>query len=250
MICLSAFLILVGTAMASFVLGTNGMPRLDARLSLSVQFVLLGLSFDALRQFYLRVLRLLDPQTAVALVVRDCNRQLGKVRHYVERLINIYSLAGGTSEAGPASRALLFTASRVPMHLRGWIVQLDEFALKLLAHRDTNAATEVITAMAAIGQQYAETRRSSLILTVDGDNFLIGGTSDVENVLNPIYESIRVITEDATKSSNEIVVRHCLKTLGALTTHLMTLVHSRPPGWQTAPLRKSITMMSKHTCSG
>jgi hypothetical protein len=60
--------------------------------------------------------------------------------------------------------------------------------------------------------------------------------SDINNeVLNPIYESTRVICEDAAKSSNELVVRHCMQIMAGMTTHAMTMVHLSH-GLKKAPL--------------
>jgi hypothetical protein len=59
--------------------------------------------------------------------------------------------------------------------------------------------------------------------------------SDISEVLNPIYESIRVICEDAAKAPNELVVRQGIRTLAEMTTHAMTMVHSAN-GWKRAPL--------------
>jgi hypothetical protein len=48
------------------------------------------------------------------------------------------------------------------------------------------------------------------------------GVSDIGNVLNPIYESIKRICESAGKQSNEALVQGCLATLGHMAAHAMT----------------------------
>ncbi len=90
--------------------------------------------------------------------------------------------------------------------------------------------------MEIIGRHYSEARRDSLILLPDFSNLLAGGVSDVSEVLDPIYEYIRLISEDAGKSSNEAVVKHCIQMLAGMTTHAMTMVHSSELAQQTAPL--------------
>ena len=202
-----AFMILAVTTTLSVLLGTNFLPRLDARISLTFQFVLLGISFDALRLFYRRALDLLIPQTATQLVIRECMRPLTKVSRVVEKLARLHALA--TSESAPtdASRAIYFSASQISGSLRFWIAQLDEIAHRLIASRETSAANDIVAAMGKIGMQYSEARRNSLILLPDFDNLFAGGVSDISHVLNPIYESIRVICEDAAKASNELVVK-------------------------------------------
>jgi hypothetical protein len=231
----AAFMILAGTTTLSVLLGTNFLPQMDARLSIGIQFVLLGFSFDALRLFYKRTLELLIPQTAVQLVIRECTKQLTRVSRIVERLVRLQALADRSNAPTDSTRAIYFSASQVSGSLRFWIAQLDEIAHKLIASRDTSATNEIVTAMGRIGTQYSETRRNSLILLPDFDNLFAGGVSDINDVLSPIYDSIRVICEDAAKAPNELVVRQCIRTLTAMTTHAMTMIHSSN-GWNKAPL--------------
>jgi hypothetical protein len=232
---LAALLILALATAGSVLLGTNFLPRIDPRISIGVQFLLLGGSFDALRMFYRRTLDLLIPQTAIQLVIRECTKLLNRVSRFVEKLAGLQALATGQSAPTDASRAVYFSASQVSGSLRFWIAQLAEIAHKLIARRDTSAANDIVTAMGRIGTQYSEARRNSLILLPDFDNIFAGGVSDINEVLNPIYESIRVICEDAAKSSNELVARHCIKTKAGMTTHAMTMIHLSH-GLKKAPL--------------
>jgi hypothetical protein len=87
----SAFLILALTTSGSVLLGTNFLPGVDPRISLGIQFLLLGVSLDALRLFYGRALDLLIPQTAIQLVIRECTKLLNRVTGVVERLTRLYS---------------------------------------------------------------------------------------------------------------------------------------------------------------
>jgi hypothetical protein len=233
---LVVFLTLVVTTTGSVLLGTNFIPRLNPRISIGVQFLFLGVSFDALRRFYRRTLDLLVPQTAIQLVIRECTKLLSRVSGVVEKLARFQALAAGKSAPTDASRAVYFAASQVSGSLRFWIAQLDEIAHKLIARRDTSATNDIVTAMSRIGTQYSEARRNSLILLPDFDNIFAGGVSDINEVLNPIYDSTRVICEDAAKSSNELVVGHSIKTMAGMTTHAMTMIHLSHGGWKKAPL--------------
>jgi hypothetical protein len=186
--------------------------------------------------FYRRTLNLLIPQTAIQLVIRECTKLLNRVSRFVEKLAGLQALATGQSAPTDASRAVYFSASQVSGSLRFWIAQLAEIAHKLIARRDTSSAKDIVTAMGRIGTQYSEARRNSLILLPDFDNIFAGGVSDInEEVLNPIYEFTRVICEDAAKSSNELVARHCIQTMAGMTTHAMTMIHLSH-GLKKAPL--------------
>jgi hypothetical protein len=231
----SAFLMLAFATMGSVFLGTNLFPRMDPRISIGIQFLLLGVSLDALRLFHGRTLDLLIPQTAIQLVIRECTKLLDRVSRRIEKLIRLEASAIGES-ATVGARAIYFSVSPVSGSLRFWIGQFDEIAHKLIARRDTSAANDIVTAMGKIGRQYSEARRNSLILLPDFDNIFAGGVSDINDVLNPIYESARVICEDAAKSSNELVVTHCIQTIAGMTTHAMTMIHSTDGRWKRAPL--------------
>jgi hypothetical protein len=231
----SAFLILAFATMGSMFLGTNLFPQMDPRISIGIQFLLLGISFDALRMFYRRTLDLLIPLTAIQLVIRECTELLNRVSRFVEKIARLEALATGKSAPTDTLRAVYFSASQVSGSLRFWIAQLGEIAHKLIARRDTSATNDIVTAMGRIGTQYSEARRNSLILLPDFDNIFAGGVSDINEVLNPIYESTRVICEDAAKSSNELVVGHCMEVMAGMTTHAMTMIHLSH-GWKKAPL--------------
>ena len=221
---IGAFLILALTTAGSVLLGANFLPGMG-RISIGIQFLLLGVSFDALRVFHGRTLDLLNPQTAIDLIVRECTKLLNRVTRAVDKLTRLQALASGSTPTD-ASRAVYFSASQVSGALRVWIAQLEEIAHKLIARRDTSGANAIVLAVSRIGIQYSETRRSSLILLPNWSNFFAGGVSDISDVLNPIYESIRVICDDAAKASNELVVRQGIQALAAMTTHAMTMVHS------------------------
>ncbi len=188
--------------MFSIILGA-GWISLDARYSISIEFILLGISFDALRLFYVRTLSLLAPQTAVGwLYANAAAMRIGA------GCSNVSFTCLSSLEAQPTMRP-----SRAPSFLQNPIShgpcgagsqELDEFAHKAIA-RDTHGANEIIGAMAIIGQQYTDSRRSSLILTPDWDHLFAGGVSDISEVLNPILESIRAVCQDASTAPNETV---------------------------------------------
>lgn len=236
---LFVFLILTFSAMISILLGTTWDTDLDANYSVATQFVLLGVSFDALRFFYVRTLNLLVPQTALALVLRECRHHIKLVSRVTERMLAIYQVAGSPSGDQTQIRAVLFAASQITPGLSAWIAQLDEFAHKAIARRDTLAVNDIISAMQTIGIEYADARRTSIVLMPDWDNLFSAGTTDISRVLEAVHEAIRVVCQDAATHENELVVRHCIRTLGLMTTHAMTLVYAPKGAGRTTPLAYS-----------
>jgi hypothetical protein len=177
------FVLLTASCMISIFFGTGWALGLSPLQSLAAQFVLLGISLDGLRLFYTRTLDLLNPGTAVALVLKQCDRGIVKVRRTVDRITRILQTRHGPPETQAASRALLFAGSQIAASLRGWIAQLDEFAHKAVARGDSEAVNTILTAMKTIGARYTDARRTSVVLVPDWNNLFAGGTSDIGQVL-------------------------------------------------------------------
>jgi len=226
------FALLSFSALISLLFGTGWTFSISPRYSLAAQFVFLGVSLDALRVFYNRALNLLNPSTALRLVSSECERHIKRTSDDVERLVQIYRRAvGGESIA----RYVLHTRTNLSAALNEWTTQLEEFAHKGMARRDTQAVSAIVRTMAYIGEKYCDVRRNSIFLLPDFSGGMPVGISDIGTVLNPIYESIKRICEDAVKQSNEAIVQGCLQTLGNMTSHAMTMVHTSD-SYHTAPL--------------
>jgi hypothetical protein len=236
---LLVFLLLSGASLLSVLFGTGWTLGWSTGQTLFIQFLVLGLSVDALRAFYLRTLALLNPQTAVTLVLNECDLTIAGVRRTVERLARILRTESNPPEMQPVVRAQLFAASQIVSSLRGWIGQLDEFAHKALARKDTDAVNTIMTAMRTISFRYVEARRTSLVLVPDFDNLILGGQSDLSNVLDPIHENLLAMCKQAAKGDNELVVRHCIQTLGAMTEYALTVIHNHNGLYRSAPLAYS-----------
>ena len=235
---LIAFATLSFLALISLLFGTGWNFNISARYTLAAQFVALGLALDAVRGFYTRTLYLLEPTTALTFVFRKCSRQIERAKREAEKLARIYSLSGGepADDDGTAARWLYYTQSDVSRHLAGWMRQLEEFAHKAVARRDIQATNSITRTMASIGIEYSESRRDSLILVPDFSSPLPTAVSDIRNVLSPIYESIRNICDDAVKHSSEAIVIGCLRALGEMAVHAVTMIDSQNEYWQAAPL--------------
>ncbi|UFW90468.1 hypothetical protein BjapCC829_18800 [Bradyrhizobium barranii] len=234
---LAAFVILVGTTMISLLLGSNWLAFDSyARVSVAIQFLLIGISFDALRWFYTRTLDLLIPQSAIELVVRECNAQISQANDNADRLIRLDDAAGASLQSRSWIRATIITRSGVPRSLKYWTSQLEEFAHRFVARKDTSAVDGIVAALADIGGRYVEGRRDSVILHLDADNLFAGRLSDIEEVLNPIYESIQLIIIDAIGSANERIVRNAIVQQGTLARLAVSVTSKDGSGLQSAPL--------------
>lgn len=231
---IGAFLVLVASTAASVFLGSLAV-EVPFRWAMAVQFLLLGASFDALRRFYSRVLDLLIPSTAIELVVSVCDKLIVQASNAVERLLEIQTASGMDDKSRPVTGAILFANSHVPRTLNFWTAQLEEFARRFVARKDTSATNDTVKALERIGIQYLEARKGSVLLRIDPNFPMSGYLSEISDVLNPIYESVLLIARDAMDAKNERIVTQCIQTFssmaGAATTVTAT-VHGR----LTAPL--------------
>jgi hypothetical protein len=97
---ITVFLVLVAATMLSLLLGTGWLKGLDAKLSLSVQFILLGISFDALRHFYVSTLDLLAPESAIKRIVAESKQRSRLVGRIADKLVAMQVAAVGQPSAG------------------------------------------------------------------------------------------------------------------------------------------------------
>jgi hypothetical protein len=225
-------------ALISVLFGTNWTFQVSPRYTLAVQFVALGAALDALRGFYTRTLALLVPANALQLVSRVCDHYIEGMRREIERLVRIHRLSRGKLAVQDESipRWMFYTHSQISHLLSAWTDQLEEFAHKALSRRDTQAANDVVKTMVSIGIKYADSRRDSLVVLPDFSGPIPSPVSDVGNVLNPMYESLKDICEDAVRQTSEAVAIGCLEAFGDRAVHALTMLHTQDQRRKTAPL--------------
>ncbi len=223
---LAVFALLSCAALVSLLFGTGWTFSATARYTLAAQFVLLGGSLDALHAFYSRALSLLDPATALSLVRNECDHYVLQTRSGIGRLVHIHLLSAGEDNGVEAFRYECYGRSGLSNALNGWTTQLQEFARKAIARRDTQAVNAIVRTMAEIGKTYSEARRDSMLLLPDFTGGMPMAVSDISQVLDPIYSNFKAICDDAAKQANEAVVQGCFATLGDMAAHAMTMVHT------------------------
>jgi hypothetical protein len=169
--------------------------------------------------------------------LKECDKQLRVVGRTAEKLVAIQGAAAGqTSNGDRLLHASVITGSHLPKTLQYWSSQLEEFAHRFIARRDSNATIEVLDALEAIASRYAELRKKSVMLYIEPEFPFAGALTDVSDVLNPIYESVLHIIDDAVAGKNERVVQSSISAMGRMTSHSMSVVAMGMAGQKTAPL--------------
>lgn len=237
---IGVFLVLVATTLFSLLLGTRWFVWLDAKTSLAVQFLLLGISFDALRRFYVSTLDLLAPESAIRRIVQDSREQIRRIAKVADKVVAIQvANNGGASGADQILHAQAIVSTRLPHGLRHATAQLEEFAHRFISRRDSNATTETVGALETVAAEYSDLRKKSVTLYVDPQFPFAGHLSDVSDVLDPIYESILHIIEDAIAAKNERIVLHSISSMGRMTLRAMSVIAHGTVGEKVAPLTYS-----------
>jgi hypothetical protein len=231
------FAVLAAFTLVSLLLGTNWAAQGSAaRWCLAFQFVLLGLALDALRAFYDGMLDLLVPSTALRFVSRECEKLMRSERRQIESWARILKLLASSQQDEQQYRWMGYNLSRGQTQLNAWNAQLEEFAHKAIARRDTQAAKEITLTMMSLGLRYAASRRDTMVLAVDFSGLMPLQVSDVSNVLSPIYESVHNICGDAVRHGNEAVAISCIRGLGYAANSAVTTLIVEDQGLKRAPL--------------
>ncbi len=224
------------TCLVSLLIGTGWNAGMSPYAVLVLQFLLMGVSLDALRLFHVRTVKLLMPEIAIALVVGECRKTIDVVARHTDKVAKIMRFHRNNSANARMLRAFQF--NRVPLapSLNRWINELDEFAHKSAVRGETRSIARILTAMGQIGSRYAEARRQSIVLIPDMNNLFAGGQTEVSQLLDHIYGCIHGICQHAAKLENEQMVTSCVETLGAMAVGAMNIVVDYSDGWPKAPL--------------
>jgi hypothetical protein len=143
---------------------------------------------------------------------------------------------GQPSASDPMLHAKAITESYLPKTLQFWSSQLEEFAHRFIARRDSNATIETVDALHSIATDYCELRKKSITLHLDPEFLFAGALSDISDVLNPVYESLQHIVDDAISAKNEKIVQHSISTMGRMVLYAMSMTTREVGDQQIAPL--------------
>jgi hypothetical protein len=244
------FVLLSFTCIMSLFVGTGWNPGLSPHAMLAIQFLLMGLSLDALRYFHTRTINLLLPKTAIELVLRDCRKNIEIVRRHTEKIARIMRFDRGSSAGARYLRATLYNRTALATTLKRWIHELDEFAHKATVRGETLTATSILDALGEIGNRYADARKASIFIVPDMNYPFAGGQTEVSQLLDHIYDTILGISQHAAKLENERVVQRCVRVLAlmALAALDISVESPPPPNWRRAPLVHSpVFFLSRST---
>jgi len=219
--------------------GTNWFFGLAPGFSLSVGIVLLGFSLDALRAFYKRIATLLIPDTALDLVLGNCQKVISAFSNHVDSLERVRKVVfGGTAEGKEFYKSLVSDSYPDPKpYLNLWTEQLTEIARRSLSRGDTLATKNVSSTLMKIGQGYIEARK-------DSAPFILGHASyyalpieyEVWDVVRPICEGLVDLCRRSAKHDNEAAAISTIRGLEGIALTTVKLKNRLADGYTKEPL--------------
>lgn len=213
-----AFMALVAAVVLAFVSG-SGLFTHHPRILFVVQAALLGSAVDCLRAFYWRFLTLLDPANAPRILTRQAKRAIQWADWEVRRRAFVEGLnPGGPDLEDRYRRAGVYL--RAPALLdpvRRWNKDLQEMAGKALERREQSTVAEIFNGLGSIALFYLNVRKESSF------------SQDEDHIVNPIYEGIMTVSNQAAALGLEETCQNAIKALGtvAANTAHITLTSGR-----------------------
>lgn len=198
-----AFMVLVVAVVLAFMSG-SGLFASYPRLLFVTQAMLLGSAVDCLRAFYRRFLDLLDPTNAARTLTRHATRSIQLADREVRRCAFVERLnpSGPDLEDRYRRAGVYLRAPALLDPVRRWNKDLLEMAAKALERREQSTVAEIFGCLVSIAISYLNVRRESSF------------GRDEDHVVNPIYEGIMTISNQATKLGLEETCQNAIKALG------------------------------------
>jgi len=197
------FLILAALTLVSFALAASTdatAPSLPGLGALAVFLVAVGL--DTLRWLYRRVAVALQPEAAIAEMMRYASRDIAR-RERLARLVQKAYLGppGEDTRSRVAAAAAFTQVSGYRQAIRRWSENLAEDALRALARRQSSIAGMAARAIGELEIKAIEARARDILFSVDPRELLVT-TSDVQGILGPLSELLGEIGRKSLESKD------------------------------------------------
>ena len=225
------FLILASLTVLSFSIAASTDATAPALSGLGALAVLLvAVALDTLRWLYRRVAVALQPEEAIAEMLRYASRDIAR-REYLARLVQKAYL--GRPGDGPRARVAAAAAfARVPGYrqaIRHWSENLAEDALRALARRQSSIAGMAVTAIGELGIKAIDARARDTLFAVDPRELIVT-TSDLQGILGPLSELLAEIGRKSLESKDSQTAIAVARTFVAVAKRTSTVKGEREVG--------------------
>ncbi len=197
------FLILACLTVLSFAIAASTDATTPALTGLGALAVfLVAVALDTLRWLYRRVAVALQPEEAIAEMLRYASKDIAR-REHLARLVQRAYL--GQPGEGPQARVAAATVfARVSGYrqaIRRWSEFLTEDALRAVARRQSSIAGMAATAIGELEIKAIDARARDTLFSVDPRELLVT-TSDLQGTLGPLSELLGEIGRKSLESKD------------------------------------------------
>jgi hypothetical protein len=231
------FLALLLLCLASFASVLAPLVGLDPVETIPILILFVAISLDLLRQLYRAVTALLQPKEAVWRLEREAREFLLRLHRRLEQSADLAWRALPIEQQHRYTRESYIRAfyASNPVHDRtveSRAAELTEIAFKALDRTDLSLFFEAITALAELGIDSIEIRKSAL--TYAAVEFMVI-KSNAGTLLDRIYEDLLDVNRAAIRRPAETASGQVVRVFSRIAQHMLR-VHQEPPFAHSASL--------------
>ena len=206
------FLLMATFCLLSFALALEGLLPLSGATLVAIEIVVIAVTLDLIRWHQRRVSYLLEPQTAITLLVGQTLRDIDKIVKVSSRWATLDEIVPG-QKASPDFATAVFHAY-VPVKWRtdnlAWI------AHKAVDNVDTHTAALAVSAMVQIVSHYLASLQQNEVIR---SAIPLLDVTRVRDLLSPFYENLKDISNNAVIRNNEKICIQVIRALETIASH-------------------------------
>lgn len=217
------FIIISAFAIVSFLFGLNIKPfSVSTFHYLLLTILLIGITLDLLRWYHQRIAKLLEPQNAIKTLVQNTFSFINKshsrisfISKWNSRILKRIQKEDITPQ--DLEKVFYLSSNQIDSNIINKFSELAEIATKALAKNEVNTVKICLDALAETGSYYVESRKDNIIYYPSkAANYRVS-ESNIDNVLNNLYENIQSIAQKSNLISDQNSSIHSLRAIRKVT---------------------------------
>ncbi len=217
------FIIISTFAIVSFLFGLNiKLFNASTFHYLLLTIILIGITLDLLRWYHQRITKLLEPENAINSLVKKTSSFINKshsrisfISKWNSRILERIQNEEITPQ--DIEKILYLSSNQLDLNIVNKFSELAEIAIKALAKNEVNTVSICLDALAKTGGYYVKSRKDSIIYYPSKAAKYLVSESNIDNVLNNLYENIQSIAQKSNLLSNQNLSISCLRALKKIT---------------------------------
>ncbi|MEG8945628.1 hypothetical protein [Rosettibacter firmus] len=216
------FIIISTFAIVAFLFGLNiKLFCISTFHYLLLSILLTGITLDLLRWYHQRITKLLEPENAIKSLVQKTFSFINKYHSrisFISKWNSKILQRIKEEEITPQDLEKVFYSSsnHIDFNIINKFSELTEIAIKALAKNEVNTVSICLDALAKTGDYFVKSRKGNIIYYPSKTSFLVS-ESNINNVLNNLYENILAIAQKSNLISNQYSSINCLRALKKVT---------------------------------